>query len=284
MTRIGIAGALAFALTLGAHSTRVWAEETPRVPEGCVGVVLTAAPGDTAEPIPDIPDAAPAPTRIAPEILNSATVSIPKGADSTLVADLKRGGYILFFRHAMTNWDERDTPETDFSDRRHQRNLSAAGKTEAAEIGRAIATLKIPIQRVLASPMWRTRDTAELAFGVYDTTGSLFWKGPSFRETRIKMLSTPPAAGKNLVLVGHQDQLIPIVPGLRRDQLKEGDALVFRPLGKGRYRVVTQVSPADWARLAGTPFTQPPAPPAQGSMPAVPPESAGGAKEPKSHN
>jgi phosphohistidine phosphatase SixA len=227
--------------------------------------------------------AAPAPTRIVPTVPNTATVRIPNGADSALVTDLKKGGYILFFRHAMTNWNERDAPDADFSDRTHQRNLSAAGKTEATEIGRAIAALKIPIERVLASPMWRTRDTAELAFGAYDTTGSLFWKGPSFRETRIKMLSTPPAAGKNLVIVGHQDQLIPIVPGLRRDQLKEGDALVFRPLGDGKYRVVTQVSPADWAKLAGTPITPLPAPP-QGAMPAVTPEPTGEVKGSKGHD
>jgi hypothetical protein len=35
--------------------------------------------------------------------------------------------------------------------------------------------------------------------GAYDTTGSLFWKGPSFREDRIRYLSTSPAPGKNLV-------------------------------------------------------------------------------------
>ena len=264
MRRIGAGSIaiLAFAATLTscAHSARARAAETP-------------AP------------AAAAPTKIAPAVPNAAAVSIPQGADATLVADLKKGGYVLFFRHGMTNWDERDTPEPDFSDRSHQRNLNEAGKVEAAEIGRAIAALKIPIERVLVSPMWRTRDTAQLAFGAYDTTVSLFWKGPSFREARIKMLSTRPAWGKNLVLVGHQDQLIPLVPGLRRDQLKEGDALVFEPLGKGKYRVVTQVSPADWARLAGTPFTPLPTPPAPGSMPAVPPEPAAGAgaKDSKIH-
>jgi phosphohistidine phosphatase SixA len=255
-------------------------------PIGMAGVVLAlgvgatlCAPAATAE---TAPAAAPAPTKIEPTVPNAATVSIPYGADSALVAALKKGGYILFFRHAMTNWNERDTQEGDFTDRSRQRNLSEAGKVEAAEIGRAIAALKIPIERVLASPMWRTRDTAQLAFGAYDTTGSLFWKGPSFRETRIKMLSTRPAHGKNLVLVGHQDQLIPIVSGLRRDQLKEGEALVFEPMREGKYRVIAQVSPADWARLAGTPYTPPP--PAQGAMPAVPPGPAGATTEPKTHN
>ena len=196
--------------------------------------------------------AAPAPTRVVPVVPNAAVDSIPHRADSTLVRELSRGGYVLFFRHAMTNWNERDATEGgDFANRAAQRNLSEEGQREAAAIGVAIKALEIPIERVLASPMWRCRDTAQFAFGAYDTTGLLFWKGPAFREARVKMLSTPPAAGKNLVLVGHQDQLIPIIPGLRRDQLKEGDALVIQPLGKGKYRVVTQITPADWEELAG---------------------------------
>ncbi|HYQ96418.1 MAG TPA: histidine phosphatase family protein [Candidatus Eisenbacteria bacterium] len=196
--------------------------------------------------------AAPAPTRVVPAVPNAAVDSIPHRADSTLVGELSRGGFILFFRHAMTNWNERDATEGgNLANRAGQRNLSEEGQRESAGIGVAIKALEIPIERVLASPMWRCRDTAQFAFGAYDTTGLLFWKSPTFREARITMLSTPPAAGKNLVLVGHQDQLIPIIPGLRRDQLKEGDALVIQPMGKGKYRVVTQITPADWARLAG---------------------------------
>jgi phosphohistidine phosphatase SixA len=212
--------------------------------------------------------AAPAPTRIKPAVPNAASATIPRGADASLVRDLKHGGYVLFFRHAMTNWNERDQAQTDFSNRAQQRNLSEAGQREAATIGQCFKVLEIPVEKVLVSPMWRCRDTAQMAFGEYDTTGALFWKGPSFREARIKMLSTPPAAGKNLVLVGHQDQLIPIVPGLKRDELAEGDVLIFKPLGKGKYKVVRQVTPFDWARIADV---EPPAPPPAdaGSMPAV---------------
>lgn len=244
--------------------------------------LLGASPPAVADPAPTAPaSAAPAPTRITPAAPGAD--SIPHVADSTLVRNLTRGGYIIFFRHAMTNWNERDGTEGDFSDRAKQRNLSEAGRTQAAHLGKAIAALKIPIERVLASPMWRCRDTAQLAFGAYDTTIMLFWKGPTFREARIKMLGTPPPAGKNLVLVGHQDQLIPIVPGLNRDQLKEGDALVFRPLGEQKYRVVTQITPADWARLAAIPA----APAASGSAPAdsaPAPGQGGGSMPPESHH
>ena len=218
--------------------------------------------------------AAPAPTRIKPAVPNAAAATIAHGVDASLVRDLKAGGYIIFFRHAMTNWNERDQAQTDFSNRSLQRNLSEAGQREAASIGQAFKVLEIPIEKVLVSPMWRCRDTAQLAFGQYDTTGALFWKGPSFREARIRVLSTPPAAGKNLVIVGHQDQLIPIVPGLKRDELVEGDALIFKPLGKGKYKVVRQVTPFDWARIADV---EPPAPPPAdaGSMPAAEQDTTG---------
>ena len=128
--------------------------------------------------------AAPAPVRIIPTVPNEALVSIPVVADSALMKELQHGGYVIVFRHAMTNWNERDAAEGNFSDRSHQRNLSQAGQKQAAVIGVSIKALKIPIAKVLASPMWRCRDTAQLAFGEYDTTSLLFWKGPSFREER----------------------------------------------------------------------------------------------------
>ena len=176
---------------------------------------------------------------------------IPEAVDTFLIRDLREGGYVIFFRHAVTNWQQRDVTEGDFQNRDHQRNLTEAGQAEAAMIGQSLRVLQIPIEKVLSSPMWRCRDTAQFAFDSYDTTGNLFWKGPKFREARITMLSTPPAKGKNLVLVGHQDQFIPIVPGLKRDLLGEGDALVIQPKGNGKFKVVTRVTPMEWAELAG---------------------------------
>jgi hypothetical protein len=64
------------------------------------------------------------------------------------------------------------------------------------------------------------------------------------------MLSTAPSAGANRLLVGQQDPMIPIIPGLHRDELREGDALVIEPLGGGNFKIVSQITPADWMRLA----------------------------------
>jgi phosphohistidine phosphatase SixA len=240
-----VAGLACAAVLLGA------AQEPVTRPESCVGVVNSVQVEETSSEATVIQNAAaPAPKKINPAVPNAAAARIPTGGDHALVEELKKGGYILYFRHALTNWNEKDQIDPTLSNRALQRNLSEAGQREAATIGQAIKVLEIPIEKVLASPMWRCRDTAQFAFGEYDTTGLLYWKGPSFKEARIKMLGTSPAEGKNLVLIGHQDQLIPIIPGLKRDQLAEGDVLVIKPEGKGKFKVVRQVTPFEWAKLA----------------------------------
>ena len=170
--------------------------------------------------------------------------------DSTLVTRLRSGGYVIVFRHSITDWAQRDADGENFEDRSVQRNLSKEGEAQAARIGKAIAGLQLPIGTVLSSPMWRCRDTAQIAFGRHRPVRELFRRGPEYRAMRLALLGTEPKEGKDLVLVTHQDVLIPIVKGLRRDQLKEGDALVVKPLGEGAFQVVAQVTPEDWERLA----------------------------------
>ncbi len=195
-----------------------------------------------------VPDSSQAPLGGA-DSLRMAPKEFPH-PDSTLVPRLREGGYVIVFRHSITDWAQQDLAGEDFENRSAQRNLSKAGETQAARIGKAITALQIPIGTVLASPMWRCRDTAQLAFGHHQPAPELFRRGPEYRAIRIVLLSTEPEEAKNTVLVTHQDLLIPIVGGLRRDQLKEGDALVVKPLGEGRFEVVAQVTPEDWERLA----------------------------------
>lgn len=184
--------------------------------------------------------------------------------DPTLVTDLRKGGFVIFFRHAATDWSQRDVSYDNVENRAGQRNLSDAGKADAATIGKAFRDLAIPIDSVFASPMWRCRDTAEIAFGRYEKRIELFGKVPvapdgstkpaedraQYRSVRSQMLSTPPHKGMNRVLVGQQDPMLPIISGLHRDELREGDALVIEPMGGGKFKVVAQVTVADWTRLA----------------------------------
>lgn len=165
-----------------------------------------------------------------------------------LVEKLRKGGYVIVFRHSTTDWGQRDAEVTNFEDRSTQRNLSKPGEAQASQIGKDMTSLRIPIGAVRASPMWRCRDTAQLAFGRHETTIDLFQRGGQSRAARVAMLSTAPDSG-NLVLVTHQDVLIPIIADLHRDQMKEGDALVVKPLGEKKFEVLAQVAPEDWLTL-----------------------------------
>ena len=83
---------------------------------------------------------------------------------------LRRGGYVLYFRHAATDMSKNDAGMTSFDDCPTQRNLVDRGRDDARAIGAAIRALGIPIGKVRASPFCRTVETAELAFGRAEKT------------------------------------------------------------------------------------------------------------------
>src|SRR5262245_65452158 len=86
-------------------------------------------------------------------------------APSAAIDALRKGGYVLYFRHAATDMSKNDAGMKSFDDCPTQRNLVDRGRDDARAIGAAIKTLGIPIGKVRASPYCRTVETAELAFG-----------------------------------------------------------------------------------------------------------------------
>jgi phosphohistidine phosphatase SixA len=236
MKRVSAAGlVLAFAACVAATS---WAGAPPRADiSATMSVSAVSAPDSAAMAHPDSTAA------------RRYSVVVPTPSDSTLVSVLRRGNCVLLFRHAATDWGERDADLVDYADRASQRNLSPIGRAQADSIGRAVKRLGLKIGHVYASPMYRCRDTAEIAFGHADTTRYLFVKSKESGDARVKWLSTPLHDGANLVLVTHQDPYIPLF-NLQRDQLKEADALLIQPMGEGQWKLLAQIAPADWARLA----------------------------------
>src|SRR4051794_33623576 len=76
-------------------------------------------------------------------------------AGAALVARLRAGGLVLFFRHADTGGEPCDRSFR-IGDRPGQRNISPAGRIQAAEIGQRVAALGIPLALpVLAGPVLR---------------------------------------------------------------------------------------------------------------------------------
>ena len=82
-----------------------------------------------------------------------------------LLAELRKGGYVLYFRHAATDFSQNDERMKSYEDCADQRNLIDRGRADAREAGAAIRQLGIPVERVLASPFCRTVETAQLLFG-----------------------------------------------------------------------------------------------------------------------
>lgn len=116
--------------------------------------------------------------------------------------------------------------------------LRTAG-ARAEALGRAFSRLAIPLGEVLTSPVFRARDTAELAFGAARTRVAEFLTADDYThdaallaqriaETRWR-LTVPPASG-NDILVGH---IIPLGMVLGRSlgqgEFAEGTLALFRP-------------------------------------------------------
>lgn len=171
-----------------------------------------------------------------------APVNDAAPAGQALVARLRQGGLVLFFRHADTRGEPCDASFR-VGDRAGQRNISAAGRAQAARIGARIAELGIPVEwPVLAGPVFRARDTAELAFGAerVRVTDSLL--ADDYAGARLdwviaehrRLFGAPVASGANRVLVGHRTPGI-MVAGERVGgrAFPEGAALVIAPQGQG---------------------------------------------------
>jgi hypothetical protein len=61
--------------------------------------------------------------------------TVPVRSALPLVRALRRGGYVIYFRHAATDPSPDDADPVVLSDCDTQRNLSAAGRTQARSLG-----------------------------------------------------------------------------------------------------------------------------------------------------
>jgi len=151
---------------------------------------------------------------------------------------MQDGGKVIYLRHAATNQGEVDTGR--LGDRAGQRNLSSAGREQAREIGRAFQALRIPVNEVLASPVFRARDTAEMAFGQAQVMVTLDlvaddYAGAELRrmlDATRRLLRTSAGPGMNRIMVGHRTPLEIVMGRSFPDSvLPEGGMAVFRPGG-----------------------------------------------------
>ncbi len=180
--------------------------------------------------------------------LAAAATSTPylvsEAREALIERAMTKGGYVIYLRHASRLSGPReplgaDSPPAAFADCGKQRNLTAAGRGEAAHIGLAFQSFGVPIGDVYALPLCRTRETAELAFGRASLRAQLY--DIAFVS---RMLAAPPIAGTNTVLVDTEDQ-VRRVAGVK---LAPGEAAIFQPDGKGGFRYDGKLDQEDLIR------------------------------------
>jgi phosphohistidine phosphatase SixA len=169
-------------------------------------------------------------------------------SDTTIPADsafklMRQGGYTMIWRHAETDWLTQDAPGS--PERANQRNLTERGVTDAKAVGMMFKHAKIPVGDVVASPMWRTRETAELAFGraKLDTALRTLEATPAQKA----ILAAVPAKGTNRVLVTHHFIIERHVPGIKPGMVNEGEAVIVQSQSD-KIRLVAIVKLADWEK------------------------------------
>ena len=172
-------------------------------------------------------------------------------AGPALLAALRQGGLIIYFRHTSTDFGQNDDQMTGYEDCARQRNLTDQGREEARQIGAAIERLHLPIGEVLASPFCRTMETARLIFGRAQATAAVRG-GPArpdspdrYSELR-KLLSTSPRPGTDLAIASHGNPFRAVAEG---NYLAEGEAAVIRPLGARGFAIVARVTKDGWGTL-----------------------------------
>lgn len=164
-----------------------------------------------------------------------------------LLAALKRGGYVVYFRHTATDFSKNDSAMKGFDDCENQRLLSEQGRRDAIAIGQRIRALELPIGEALASPFCRTMDHARLMLTNVTPRNEV-------RETQngdyagLKQLLATPVARGNRWIVGHG---IPFRAVAGAPHLAEGEAAVIRP-GTTGWTVVARLAVADWQTLGTT--------------------------------
>lgn len=192
----------------------------------------------------------------APKLLLAEAKEIITG--QALLDELRRGGYILFFRHFHTDhtrWHEDPikvrhaemTVKGFLASCDQQRPLTDFGRRRARDVGSFIRQLNIPIGKVLSSPYCRAVESAtllaarapdETPYGLVHRGGHLTYEMMA-RNVR-PYLGEIPKPGTNTLIVAHRPQMDDI------RFIEEGECFVLKPLGNGKFNLVGTVYDSDW--------------------------------------
>ncbi|REE91573.1 histidine phosphatase superfamily protein (branch 1) [Paenibacillus taihuensis] len=185
------------------------------------------------------------------------------GNDTAILDNLKMGGYILYFRHGEATIGQ-DQPDLNLNDCRTQRNLSNHGREQAQAIGDVFKKNPFPVHfPVISDPYCRAKDTADIIFGKENITVAPILASieklkieslSAFEKQQIlsdltKIFETPPARGKNTVIVAHT-----FPPNVALGEIPNLGAVIIKPKGSGNgYEVVGRITSEELIRWSDKP-------------------------------
>jgi len=175
---------------------------------------------------------------------------------SQVITALQRGGNVIVMRHASSPSNLPTAETAAPGNEQRERQLDATGRESAAAMGEAFRRLEIPVSRVLASPAFRTQETArEAGWPTPEIHEELGFDGESMTETvtdeQVAWLRDqsrlPPASG-NTVIVTHSPNLAAAFPELA-PALAQGEAAIFGPTESGTFGLIGRVRIEEWPDL-----------------------------------
>ncbi len=180
---------------------------------------------------------------------------VERMATADLLPKLRKGGYVLYIRHGITDNSRPDrVPSVDLNDCNTQRLLSDDGRALMKRVGQSVRAAKIPVGELLVSPMCRTKESATLAFGpkfelveplMYSANMTSDEKKPRLEALK-GLLTKPVPAGSNRVLLAHAPNLADLIGFFVKP---EGTVVVFSQSGPAGYEYVASIHPETWAKL-----------------------------------
>ena len=137
------------------------------------------------------------------------TNGIKANSKDLILENLKKGGNLIFIRHAYAPGGG-DPTNFNINDCLTQRNLSDSGREQSKKIGIFFKKNQIPIDQVISSEWCRCKETALIAFKNFETKNFLnSFFSPRFTENKekqmidLKKFVNEWNGNKNLVFVTH---------------------------------------------------------------------------------
>ena len=96
------------------------------------------------------------------------TCSVKADLDQNLIKELHQGGKLIFIRHAYAPGSG-DPQNFNLNDCSTQRNLNHSGREQSKNIGKLFSRHDIEINNVYSSEWCRCKETASIAFNIFET-------------------------------------------------------------------------------------------------------------------